>query len=94
MVGVYIGKGETEKVLQDLEEWIRNKEECIKTIVGEDFNTRIRNEDGGVEGEEEEVEGKEERRRQSKDNKINKKCKMLVELIEERGWMVFNKKGR
>lgn len=34
IVGVYIGKGEMERVLQDLEEWIGNREQSIRSIVG------------------------------------------------------------
>lgn len=63
IVGVYVGKGERERVLQDLEEWIGNREQCIKTIVGGDFNARIGREYGGVEEEREVVEGKEKRKR-------------------------------
>lgn len=63
IVGVYVGTGEIERVLQDLEEWIGNREQCIKTIVGGDFNARIGREGGGVEEEREVVEGKDKRKR-------------------------------
>lgn len=59
IVGVYVGKGEMERISKKLEEWIRNREE-IRTIIGGDFYARI-----GKEGEEieEKKRGEKVRRR-------------------------------
>lgn len=43
-----VGKGEMERVLQELEELIGNREEGGRTIVGGDFNARLGKEGGGV----------------------------------------------
>lgn len=56
-----------ETVLQKLKEWIENREEKIRTVVGGDFNARIGWEGGGVEKEEEEAKDKEKWKRHSKD---------------------------
>lgn len=47
-----------------------------------------------MEGEEEEAEDKENWKRYSKDAKMNKEGRRLVDFIEERGWIVFNGKVR
>lgn len=40
-----------ERVLQELDEWIGNREEGGRTIMGGDFNARVGREGGGVEEE-------------------------------------------
>lgn len=39
---------------------------------------------------EEETEKREERRRKSKDEKVNREGRRLVEFIERMGWGIFN----
>lgn len=53
-------------------------------LMGGDFNVRTGREGGGLQGEEE------GRRKNSRDEKINRENKKLVELIEEREWSIFN----
>lgn len=72
---VYIGKREMEKVFQELEEWIRNREERIRTIVGEHFNARIERKGEGVVGKEEEIKEMEEGKRHSKNIKMIRRAK-------------------
>lgn len=52
-----------------------------------DFNARIRKKEGGVEAKEE-WEKERDGGKKSKDTKINKEGKRLVEFIKEREWMV------
>lgn len=47
-----------ERVLQELDEWIGNRKEGGRTIMGGDFNARVGRESGGVEEEEGEEEGR------------------------------------
>lgn len=76
-------------VLKTLKKWIGVKEENIKTIIGEDFNMRTgRKGIGRVEDGEEEEEEKEETRK-SKDRKINRESKRLIEFLEKRSWILF-----
>lgn len=89
IVGVYVEKRKMGRLLQESEGWIEIREEAVMTIVGENFNAKIGNEGGGAEVEEKLV-AKRERRRKSKDSKINKKKRLLVGFIKERGWMVLN----
>lgn len=59
-----------------------------RTIIGEDFNART-----GEEGEWIEYEGEnknEAKGRSSKDKTINKEGRRLIQVIEERGWQIFN----
>lgn len=91
IVGVYVKKEDMGERLKDLEHWMEEKEEGIRTIIGGDFNARIGEREGGVLGDEGGNEwGKGIGGRRSKDKKIDKEGRMLVELIEEKGWKVFN----
>lgn len=58
--------------------------EEIRTLMGEDFNARMERKEEGVAELTEEKREEEEGRRKSKDKKIDKEGKILVEFIEER----------
>lgn len=73
---------------------MKDREEKIRTVVGRDFNARIGRESGEMKGEKEEAEYKERQKSHSKNSKVNKEGRRLVEFIEERGQMVFNGKVR
>lgn len=79
MVGVYV-KRDMERKLEELADWVEGRGDGLRTIIEGDFNTRTGKEGGRRGGEEEEEEG-----RRSKDKKINKEGRMLVEWIGERG---------
>lgn len=86
IVGVYVN-GDLELKLGYLKDWMEGREEGVLTIIGGDFNARTGNRRGiwsGI-GEKQEETG-----RRSKDLKINRDRKRLIEFIEERGWSVFN----
>lgn len=73
---------------------LSEKKKEIKTIIGADFNARTGNLGGGLELEEEEEwnKGGNKGERNSKDKKVNKKGRILVECLEERSWSIFNGK--
>lgn len=56
----------------------------VITLMGGNFNARTGRKRGGLQGEEE------GRRKNSRDEKINREHKKLVEFIEEREWSIFN----
>jgi len=60
--------------------------EKVRTIVGGDFNARTGEKGGEVRGEGEEEEG----RRKSRDKKVNAEGRVLLERIEELGWVIWN----
>jgi len=64
---------------------MEGKESKIKTIIARDFNARTRRKRGKVSIEEEE-DG--ETKRKSKDRKVNKERRRLLECIKERGWTI------
>ena len=63
----------------------------MRTVIGGDFNARI-GEEGGWWEIEEDNETRSGRNRNSKDKKINKDGRRLLELVEEKGWSVLNGK--
>lgn len=77
-------------MLEGLERWVRDREREVKVLIGGDFNAKTANEGGGVESEEDERDGEKIRGRKSKDTKINREGRMLVEFIEEWGLGIFN----
>lgn len=83
IIGVYVGKNGIKGTLQTLEKWMGEREAGIRTIIGGDFNARTGREGGGI--IEMEGEGGDREGRQSKDRKVNKEGRLLVNLIEERG---------
>lgn len=66
----------------DLRGWIEEKEYEVRMLIGSDFNARKRGGVGNGKGE--------EMRRESKDKKINKERRKLIEFIEERGCTILN----
>lgn len=86
VVGVYIN-ADMERKLEGLKGWMEEREKGVKTIIGGDFKART-GEEGGW-GEEEE-QGEDGRSRKSKDKKVNREGRKLLECIEERGWIVLN----
>lgn len=79
----------TIQTLQTLAKQIGIKKAGIKTIIEKNFNAKTGKEKGGVMNIEEEK--MEKRGRQSKDGNVNKESSLLVNFIEERGWMYLNR---
>ncbi|XP_071568793.1 uncharacterized protein [Temnothorax nylanderi] len=86
IIGIYVNK-DIDKKLEGLKECMEEGEVGVRTVIGGDFNART-GEEGGWE-EEDEGRGK-ERGRKSKDKKVNKEGRTLIEFVEERGWMILN----
>lgn len=82
-------QGNTDEVLKDMEEWMEERKVGNKILIGGGFNVRTRRE-GGMVNEEDKGESGSEKERKSKDEKINRDGKKLVELVEEKGWSIFN----
>lgn len=71
--------------METLKEEIKEEEERY-LMIGGDFNARTRDKGGPIEtGEKKEEEG-----RRSKDKMINKEGKIILDEIEERGWIILN----
>lgn len=86
MVIVYNREGKKEW-LEKMKKEIKEEEEEKLIILG-DFNARIGRKGSWEEGEEDRRERSEERN--SKDEVVNSQGRGLIELIEERGWLVLN----
>lgn len=82
---MYVNKDLKSK-LEMLREWIEEKEEEVRVIIGGDFNARTGREGGRVE----EIKGEceEKRGRKSRGNKINGEGRKLYSFLEERGWNI------
>ncbi|XP_024883827.1 uncharacterized protein LOC112462336 [Temnothorax curvispinosus] len=87
IIGVYAKKEGMEENVQELGDRMEKKEEGRYTIIGGDFNARTGQKGGRI--EEEEGGGLGEGRR-SKDKKVDREGRLLVNSLEERGWEIFN----
>ncbi|KAG5319550.1 MOS1T transposase, partial [Pseudoatta argentina] len=85
---VYNREGQKEG-LEALKEVIKEEEEGILMVAG-DFNARIGVKEGWSRQNTEGDGISEEVSRESRDKVVNKQGKDLMEVIEERGWMVLN----
>ncbi|XP_024875210.1 ABC transporter F family member 4-like [Temnothorax curvispinosus] len=81
------GRASGDRKLEGLKDTTEEGERGVRTIIGGDFNARTGEERGWEEEDEEGVEGG---GRRSKDKKINRDGRKLLEFIEERGWMILN----
>ncbi|XP_077255453.1 uncharacterized protein LOC143893678 [Temnothorax americanus] len=87
IIGVYAKKEGMEEKIQELGDRMEKKEEGRYMIIGGDFNARTGQEGGRI--EEEEGGGLGEGRR-SKDKKVDREGRLLVNSLEERGWEILN----
>jgi len=83
VVEVYVN-GDMERKLEEIREWLEGKEEGIKTVIGGDFNVRIEGRRICWE------ESMEDEIRSSRDRKINREGRILIDFIKERGWFIAN----
>lgn len=74
--------------MEGLNEWMGEREVDRRTVIGGDFNARTGEKGGWIEYEEENK--KEAKGRSSEDKVINKNRRKLIQVIEERGWQIFN----
>ncbi|XP_077273093.1 uncharacterized protein LOC143903409 [Temnothorax americanus] len=86
IIGLYVNN-DIDRKLKGLKDTTEEKKKRVRTIIGGDFNARTGEEGGWEEEDEERVEGG---GRRSKDKKINRDGRKLLEFIEERGWMILN----
>lgn len=76
------------EILENIERNIEKREE-EHLIIGGDFNART-DDRGGPREEEGDTWRRKTWARKSKDKVINKEGKILIDGIEERGWMIVN----
>ena len=88
IVGVYVN-GDLQKKLEDIGEWMEERERGVRVMIGGDFNARTGEEGGWVMGGDEE-EGGGCGSRRSKDKEVNGDGRRLCGFIEERGWSILN----
>ena len=81
VVGVYVNK-DLQRKLEELKEWMEEREEGVRMVIGGDFNARTGGEGGDMGGEEED-KGLESRR--SKDREGNGEGRRLCSFLGERG---------
>lgn len=81
ILGVYVNKDMEEKLGKMKSGWKEGK----RVMIGDDFNARTREGGGRVGMEEEEEIG-----RKSKDKKVNKKGRRLIEAIGKVGMSIMN----
>lgn len=86
IVGVYVNKN-IEGILRKLEQWMEVREEGKYTLLDWDFNVRTGREGGRIVEEEEEKSGR-KKKRHSKDQKINREGRKLVEMIEDKDFLM------
>lgn len=87
LVGVYVN-GDLEEKMNQLREWMEDRVEGVKMLIGGDFNARIGREGGRIRRDGEEEMGEE--KRNSRDSKINKEGKKLCSSLGELGWSILN----
>lgn len=83
LIGVYV-REDIEGRMEFLRRWMEEQDGGMKTIIGRDFNARTGEKGGGIRGDGEEEE------RKSKDKRINKEGKIMIEKLEEVGWEIMN----
>lgn len=88
IIGVYVN-GNMEEMLKKMEKWMDGRGDGCKVLIGGDFNARTGREGGRIK-EGEEYRSGDRKSRKSKDGKMNKEGKKLIEVIEEKGWSIFN----
>lgn len=86
IIGLYVN-GDLERKLEGLKDCLEEREEGRKILIGGDFNARTRELGGRAE---EEGQGEEDGRRKSRDKKVNKEGKKLIEFLDGRGWRIIN----
>jgi len=74
--------------MRQLREWIEEREEGVRGLIGGDFNVRTGREGGRI-GEERDG-GIEEEKRRSKDEKVNIEGRKLCNFVGELGWSILN----
>ena len=77
-----------EEIMESIKETMPEEEEDY-VLIGGDFNARTGNEGGPIVYDEE----KGEEKRKSKDKIINREGKILLNKLQERGWMILNGSG-
>ncbi|XP_070526198.1 cilia- and flagella-associated protein 251-like [Cardiocondyla obscurior] len=83
IAGVYVNEN-LEDMIENMKNWMDEKEEGIRYLIGGDFNVRT-GEKGGLWDDEKGEEDKEERKRKTKDKKITGKGRKFCKVLEEAG---------
>ncbi|XP_011698277.1 PREDICTED: uncharacterized protein LOC105456152 [Wasmannia auropunctata] len=88
IVGVYVN-GNMESKWEEIRGWAEEK--GVRTIMGGDFNARTGELGGWWEGGD---VRREEDERKSRDKRVNREGRILIEKLEEVGWFIFNGCGK